>query len=102
MDETKRDDKSILVDYPDDFIRKMRLTGLISIRGGGRFLDTNTKEFDAINFIIKKYSDYKHFLSERDFFNYIGKIDNELISKVQHYWLLCFQSLQELWVYCSM
>jgi hypothetical protein len=28
--------KSIMVDYPDEFIRKMRLTGLISLRGAVR------------------------------------------------------------------
>lgn len=82
LDETKRDHKSILVDYPDDFIRKMRLTGLISIRGGGRFLDTNSKENDAIEFILKNYSKYKAFVTERDFFNYISEIDKELISKL--------------------
>ena len=38
-----RDDKSILVDYPDEFIRKMRLTGLISLRGGVQ-LFTRAKE----------------------------------------------------------
>lgn len=34
LNETKRDDNSILGDYPDDFIRKIRLTGLFSLRGG--------------------------------------------------------------------
>ena len=82
LDDTKRDDKSILVDYPDDFIRKMRLTGLISIRGGGRFLDVNTKEIDAINFILEKYSIYKPFANEKDFFKFIGTIDKNLISKL--------------------
>jgi len=54
LNETKRVDNSILGDYPDDFIRKMRLTGLISLRGGGRFIDINTKETAAINYILKK------------------------------------------------
>lgn len=82
LDDTKRDDKSILVDYPDDFIRKMRLTGLISIRGGGRFLDVNTKEIDAINFVLEKYSIYKTYANEKDFFKFIGTIDKNLISKL--------------------
>ena len=33
--------KSIVSEYPDDFVRKMRMTGLISFRGGGRFIDIN-------------------------------------------------------------
>lgn len=82
LDETKRDDKSITVDYPDDFIRKMRLTGLITIRGGGRFLDINTKENKAIEFILNNYSNYKVYKTEKAFFDFIGKIDYELISKL--------------------
>jgi hypothetical protein len=39
LNETERDDNSILIDCPYDFIRKMRLTGLISIRGGGHFIE---------------------------------------------------------------
>ena len=35
---------SIVDEYPDEFIRKMRLTGLISMRGAGRFLDINSYE----------------------------------------------------------
>lgn len=85
LNETKRDDDSILGDYPDDFLRKMRLTGLISLRGGGRFVDVNKKEQKAIDFILKNYASYPEFTSERDFFEYIGKIDIDLISKLSVY-----------------
>jgi len=44
-----RDDKSIMVDYPDEFIKKMRLTGLISLRGSGRFIDIN--QFHLIQYL---------------------------------------------------
>jgi hypothetical protein len=40
---------NILHEMPDEFIRKMRLTGLISIRGNGRFIDINTLETTKIN-----------------------------------------------------
>ena len=82
LDDVKRDDTSILVDYPDDFIRKMRLTGLISVRGGGRFIDINTKENDAVNYILKNYKVYKEYKTEKEFFNYIGTVDQKLISKL--------------------
>ncbi len=41
--------KSIMNEYPDEFIRKMRITGLFSFRGGGRFIDINKKEKDIID-----------------------------------------------------
>src|SRR3989338_8725486 len=48
-----RDDQSIMVDYPDEFIRKIRLTGLISLRGGGRFIDVNKNEQAKIDYVLK-------------------------------------------------
>ncbi|MDR3256998.1 MAG: AlwI family type II restriction endonuclease [Endomicrobium sp.] len=81
LNDTIRDDESILVDYPDDFIRKMRLTGLFSLRGNGRFIDINSKEQKAIDYIEDNYNINKTFISEKDFFNYIGSIDGELLGK---------------------
>lgn len=80
LNETKRDDNSILGDYPDDFIRKMRLTGLFSLRGGGRFIDINTKESTTVDYILKNYISYKEFKMEKEFFEYIGQVDHDLIS----------------------
>lgn len=80
LNETKRDDNSILGDYPDDFIRKMRLTGLFSLRGGGRFIDINTKEYATVDYILKNYISYKEFETEKEFFEYIGQVDHDLIS----------------------
>lgn len=77
-----RDNKSIMVDYPDEFIRKMRLTGLISLRGGGRFIDINKKEQDKVNYVLENYSDYKKYDSEESYFEYISTIDENLISFV--------------------
>ncbi|MHB1664616.1 MAG: AlwI family type II restriction endonuclease [bacterium] len=100
LDETKRDDNSILVDYPDDFIRKMRLTGLISLRGGGRFIDLNKKELPAIDYIVKNYSLSPNFTTERDFFDYISKVDNNLIASLSVYKALAIITNKELekWV----
>ena len=85
LNETKRDDNSILGDYPDDFIRKMRLTGLISLRGGGRFIDINTKETATVNYILENYVSYPEFTTEKDFFDYIGTIDTNLIITLSVY-----------------
>ncbi len=75
----KRDHKSIMVDYPDEFIRKMRLTGLISLRGNGRFIDINKNENKKIKYILNNYSDYKKHNTEEEYFDYISKLDNNLI-----------------------
>jgi hypothetical protein len=71
--------KSIMVEYPDEFIRKMRLTGLISYRGGGRFLDIDKNELKKANYIIAKYSNYKKYSSEKEYFNYMAAIDKKLL-----------------------
>lgn len=85
LNETKRDDNSILGDYPDDFIRKMRLTGLFSLRGGGRFIDINTKEAATVDYILQNYVSYQEFETEKEFFDYIGKVDTDLIATLSVY-----------------
>ncbi|NQT11061.1 MAG: AlwI family type II restriction endonuclease [Desulfobacteraceae bacterium] len=74
-----RSAKSIMVDYPDEFIRKMRLTGLISLRGGGRFIDINKNEQEKVDYVLKNYSDYKKYDTEESYFEYISTIDENLI-----------------------
>lgn len=75
-----RDDKSIMVDYPDEFIRKMRLTGLISLRGGGRFIDINKNEQAKVDYVLENYSDYETYDTEEKYFEYISTVDENLIS----------------------
>ena len=73
-------DKTLMVEYPDEFLRKMRLTGLITVRGFGRFIDLNKKEKAKIDYVIENYSQYKKYNTEREYFDYISSIDNKLIS----------------------
>jgi hypothetical protein len=75
----KFDPKSIMVDYPDEFIRKMRITGLISLRGAGRFIDINKNETQKVDYVIKQYANYKHFTNEFDYFQYLATLDKDLI-----------------------
>lgn len=63
---------------PDEYIRKMRSTGVISLRGGGRFLDINTLEIDKINYILENY-EYQDFTSKEEYFEYIGEIDPKIL-----------------------
>lgn len=78
----KFDPKSIMVDYPDEFIRKMRLTGLISLRGGGRFIDINKNEQAKVDYALSNYSTYKKYTTEETYFDYMSSIDKNLISSV--------------------
>lgn len=71
--------KSITSDYTDEFLRKMRITGLISLRGGGRFVDINRNELQKVEYIIKQYSNYNHFTDEKEYFNYMASLDKKLI-----------------------
>lgn len=72
--------KSIMNEYPDEFIRKTRLTGLVSLRGGGRFIDINQNEISKVDYVLENYSNYPKFTSEREYFNYASQIDENLIS----------------------
>lgn len=71
---------SLTSDYVDEFIRKMRLTGIFSLRGAGRFLDINQKEINKVQYILSTYSDYSEYTDERQYFEYVSTIDNNLVS----------------------
>lgn len=79
-DYKKFDIKSIMHDYPDEFIRKMRMTGLISLRGAGRYIDINHNEDDKVEYVLKHYSTYPQFTEELAYFNYMSTIDHNLFS----------------------
>lgn len=72
--------KNIMREMPDDFIRKMRLTGLITLRGYGRFIDYNTEEIDKINYILEKYYSYTKYNLEYEYYKYMSNIDKELVN----------------------
>lgn len=70
----------LLVESTDEYIRKMRITGVISLRGNGRFIDWNTLELDKINYLIDNYSDFDTFDDEREYYNHVGSIDEVLFA----------------------
>ncbi len=76
----KFDPASVITEYPDEYIRKMRITGLISLRGAGRFIDLNHNEDERIDYVLKHYSTYPRFDSERDYFNYMAEPDENLFA----------------------
>lgn len=72
--------KSITREYPDEFVRKMRLTGLVTFRGAGRFLDINHVEDAKIDYILSHYATYKKYSTEKEYFKYMAEIDETLFS----------------------
>jgi hypothetical protein len=64
----------------DEYIRKMRSTGVISLRGNGRFVDFNTFEMEKIEYILTSYVTQPIYAAKNDYYAYMGKIDTRLIS----------------------
>lgn len=63
----------------DEYIRKMRSTGIISLRGNGRFIDFNNLELEKIDYILKNYSTYTTYTDKKKYFEYMGKIDEHIL-----------------------
>lgn len=63
----------------DEYIRKMRMTGLISLRGNGRFVDINKFEEAAADYVIEHYSSYEKFNTIDSFIAYMGQIDTHIL-----------------------
>ena len=71
--------RKITVETPDEIIRKLRQTMLISLRGNGNFIDINKLELDKIKHIQKKYSINKITENTDEYLSYMGSIDTDLI-----------------------
>lgn len=65
----------------DEYIRKMRITGIISLRGNGRFIDWNTLKLEKIEHVLNDYSDYELFKDPEEYYNYMGSIDPVLLER---------------------
>ena len=73
----------LLKESVDEYIRKMRITGVISLRGNGRFLDFNMFEIEKIDYLINNYGDCINFISKREYYNYIQKKDSFLFKNFE-------------------
>ena len=78
-------DKSLSSDLPDDNIRKLRITGLFTYRGGGRFLDINKNKHDVCEYIIQNYSSVKNYTHNNiddqiKYFEEVSSTDNKLLN----------------------
>lgn len=67
----------------DEFIRKMRITGVISLRGNGRFIDFNSFESEKIEYILSHYVEYDTYTDKNAYFRYMGTVDTDIVTMVQ-------------------
>lgn len=72
----------LMKETPDEYIRKMRITGIISLRGNGRFLDLNTLESEKINYLLANYGKPVKIKDRRAYYNYLKNCDDNLL-KIQ-------------------
>lgn len=72
---------TITKELPDEVLRKFRLTGLISIRGNGRFISLNSDLRSVADYLLKNYTELKTFATEREYFDYVAVIDPFLIQE---------------------
>jgi hypothetical protein len=72
---------TITKELPDEVLRKFRMTGLISIRGNGRFISLNLDLKEVADYLLANYSDLRTFATEREYFDYASEIDPFLIQQ---------------------
>ncbi len=63
----------------DEYIRKMRMSGLLSLRGNGRFLDINSFELESAIYVMENYMEYPKFDEGDAYIDYMGTIDNKIL-----------------------
>lgn len=69
----------------DEYIRKMRMSGLLSLRGNGRFLDINKFELESAKYVMENYMEYPKFDEEDAYIDYMGTIDSTILQiEVDH------------------
>ena len=70
----------IISETPDEVIRKLRLTMLISLRGAGRFIDINKNELEKVKYVLANYSSNIEFNDNvQKYLEYMGEIDKSLM-----------------------
>lgn len=85
MGYTKESDKNyikmekITGEAVDEYIRKMRSTGIISLRGNGRFIDFNRIEINKVHYVLNNYRNYKLYSGKNEYFEYMGQIDPNIM-----------------------
>lgn len=80
---TPKDEKyykpgKILGEAVDEYIRKMRSTGILSLRGAGRYLDINSLEAGKVDYILRNYAQPERIDDLDRYFQYMGSLDGNI------------------------
>ncbi len=70
---------TVVSEEPDEALRKFRLTGLISLRGNGRFVSINTDKSTVVDYVLQEHAEMKTFSSEEEYFSFASEIDDQLL-----------------------
>ena len=70
---------TITNELPDDLLRKLRLTGLFVLRGGGRFLSLSKNASAKADRVLDHHRTLRSFSSERDYFDFVADYDDLLV-----------------------
>ena len=68
----------IVQDIVDDWMRKSRMTGIIQLRGLGRYLDIIPEEEEKARYIVKNYSTFNSEPNPDMYFEYVAKFDDNI------------------------
>jgi hypothetical protein len=71
--------ESITKEYPDELLRKFRLTGLFSLRGNGRVISINEDMREVVKYLIANYATLQTFSTTKKYFNFASQVDDFLI-----------------------
>ena len=74
--------EKLLKETPDEIIRKLRYSQILSLRGNGQFIDINTLEINLIQYVVDKYNTNKDFKNSEDYFEYMGDTDTTILSLI--------------------
>ena len=55
------------------------MSGLLSLRGNGRFLDINSFELESATYVMENYMEYPKFDEEDAYIDYMGTIDAKIL-----------------------
>lgn len=72
--------KSLVNEFPDDFLRKVRLTGLFVLRGQGRFIALSSKVPESgLKYLLENFKERIYIDDEHAFFDAVSGLDPELL-----------------------
>lgn len=74
--------EKLLKETPDEIIRKLRYSQVLSLRGNGQFIDINTLEKELIDYVVDKYNTNLEFKNSEVYYEFMGQVDDTIFSLI--------------------